>query len=349
MKRFFGIEFLRLLTSISVLLYHYRHFFGPYNSYSGNNFFDSKAELPFYSLLEGFYTNGFYGVHLFYTISGFVFSHVYLSTTREVTGKEFFINRFARLYPLHFATLIIVALLQLLHWTTSNSFQIVQINDVYHFVLNLFFISSWGFEEGHSFNAVIWSVSIEIAIYFVFFLLIIYLRKFNLSLTIFLSLILLAINKFDLNDSLFLECARLFFSGVLIYQIVSRFKSTYILMTISTILIILSFIGNFKIYLFCPSVLLLFTSAEEFIKNDKIKNFFKMSGNLTYALYLLHIPTQLLILFVANSLNFSDSIYFETYFFFIFFGIMIFLAHFCFKFYENPLNKKIRNILMSKS
>ena len=48
-------------------------------------------------------------------------------------------------------------------------------------------------------------------------------------------------------------------------------------------------------------------------------------------------------LFILNALNFSTSIYLETYFFFIFFGLMILIAHFCFKFYENPLNKKIRN------
>ncbi len=346
MKRYFGIEFLRLLTSVSVLLYHYRHFFGPYNSYSASNFFDDKTELPFFSFLEVFYVNGFYGVHVFYAISGFVFAHVYLSIDRKITSKEFFLNRFARLYPLHFATLIIVALLQFLHLATANSFQIIMINDVYHFILNLFFISSWGFENGHSFNGPIWSVSIEVAIYFLFFLLIIYLRKFKLSLVILLSIIFLSINKLNLNDSLFLECARLFFSGVLVYQIVSRFKNIYALSIVSLILIAISLIGNFKTHLFCPSLLLLFASCEELIKNDKIKTLFKMSGNLTYALYLLHIPTQLLILFIVNSFNFSTSVYLETYFFFIFFGVMAFLAHFCFKFYENPLNKKIRNFLM---
>ena len=219
MKRYFGIEFLRLLTSLSVLLYHYRHFFGPYNSYSSNNFFDDKTELPFFSLLENFYINGFYGVHVFYTISGFVFAHVYLSIDRKITSKEFFLNRFARLYPLHFATLIIVALLQILHLLSSNSFQIIMVNDVYHFILNLFFISSWGFEKGHSFNGPIWSFSIEVAIYFAFFFLIEYLRKYKLTLVIVLSIIFLLLRKLNINDSLFIECARLFFSGVLVYQI----------------------------------------------------------------------------------------------------------------------------------
>ena len=43
-------------------------------------------------------------------------------------------------------------------------------HDFYHFVLQFFFISSWGFEDGPSFNGPIWSVSIEIFIYGIFFL-----------------------------------------------------------------------------------------------------------------------------------------------------------------------------------
>ena len=43
MSRYYGIEFLRFLTSLSVLLYHYRLFFNPYNSYSSYNFSDEKV------------------------------------------------------------------------------------------------------------------------------------------------------------------------------------------------------------------------------------------------------------------------------------------------------------------
>ena len=43
MNRYYGIEFLRLLTSLSVLLYHYRLFFDPYNPYSAYNFSDKET------------------------------------------------------------------------------------------------------------------------------------------------------------------------------------------------------------------------------------------------------------------------------------------------------------------
>lgn len=42
-------------------------------------------------------------------------------------------------------------------------------NDIKHFLLNLFFASSWSFESGHSFNGPIWSVSVEVLLHALFF------------------------------------------------------------------------------------------------------------------------------------------------------------------------------------
>ena len=348
MSRYYGIEFLRFLTSLSVLLYHYRLFFNPYNSYSSYNFSEEKVNFPFYSLLEIFYNNGIYGVHVFYTISGFVFAYVYLSINKKVGGKEFFINRFGRLYPLHFATLIIITILLFINLIINNSFNINPFshNDFYHFMLQLFFISSWGFENGHSFNTPIWSVSIEIAIYGVFFFLINYLKKFNFWLPLLLCSILLFVNKIGLHDSLFLECARLFFSGVLVFYIISKLKFNKTLFLVSVGLLIFSFVGNFKTYIFCPSLVLFFVAIEEKIKNNKIKSFFGITGNLTYALYLLHVPLILAIIIVQKKFYISELLYIETIFFLIFFIVLIILAHVCFKSYEKPMNKKIRKIFL---
>ena len=90
MRKYYGIEILRLLTSLSVLLYHYRHFFGPSNITSQINYEVTKSSLPFYQFLESFYNHGLFGVHVFYTISGFVFAHVYLSASRKISFRDFF-------------------------------------------------------------------------------------------------------------------------------------------------------------------------------------------------------------------------------------------------------------------
>ena len=58
MKKYFGIEILRFLTSLAVLFYHYRHFFNPFNSDSVLKYNAAKTDLPFINLLNVFYENG---------------------------------------------------------------------------------------------------------------------------------------------------------------------------------------------------------------------------------------------------------------------------------------------------
>ena len=71
---------------------------------------------------------------------------------------------------MHFLTLIIVLVEQIISKSLTGSFAVYPFNDLYHFVLNIFFLSNWGFEHGLSFNAPVWSVSIEVFLYILFFL-----------------------------------------------------------------------------------------------------------------------------------------------------------------------------------
>lgn len=342
MKKYFGIELLRFLTSLSVLIYHYRHFFAPYNSSSNLNYFEISSSLPFYELFGAIYEHGIFGVHVFYTISGFVFAHIYLSINQKTTSKNFFINRFARLYPLHFATLILVTFLQFFSLGIFDTFQVIQINDLYHFFLHLFFISSWGFENGHSFNAPIWSVSVEVAIYIIFFFLLTFIQKYKMTFIILLSIILLIIDKMKFFDTLFLECARLFFSGTIIYYFFNMKFNNNVYLILSIILIPLAFLGNFKTFLFCPALVLFFISIDAYIKKDSYKLTLRNLGNLTYSLYLLHLPFQILLIIVWKLFGLNEVVFTHFFFLISFFLLLIITANLCFKFYEKPFNNIIR-------
>ena len=342
MKKYFGIEILRFFTSLSVLFYHYRHFFSPFNSTSSIDYKETFVYLPFSDFLNVFYQYGIYGVHVFYAISGFVFAHVYLSKEKLITSREFFLNRFARLYPLHFATLIIITVLQYISLFHFKSFQIVEFNDLYHFFLHLFFVSSWGFEQGHSFNAPIWSVSIEIAIYIIFFLTLSLLRRYKFIFVIILSIFLILLSKIFKIESLFLECARLFFSGVIVYLITTYFNKPKILIFISIIMVTVSFVGNYKTYLFCPFAVLLFSQIDYLIKTKSIQNLFSSLGDLTYSIYLIHVPLQIFIILNFDIFNLSETVYATKAFFIFFMILLLIISYFCFLKYEKPLNYKIR-------
>lgn len=344
MKIFYSVEILRFLTSISILLFHYKHFFYPFSTLSIVNYDSIEKSLPFYFFLKFFYVYGSYAVQLFYCISGFVFSHVYLLKKKNITFLNFFSNRFGRLYPLHLGTLLLVVFLQFMNLNMLGSYQgLIQFNDPFHFILQIFFISAWGFERGHSFNAPIWSVSIELGIYFIFFLLITNINKYKFFLLLFLIIFLLLIKKSTHSNNLFIECAQLFFSGVFVYLLFLTPTSKLILRIIALILLLSSFIGNFKIFLFCPSLLLLFLTIESYIEKFSFRNLFKILGNLTYSLYLLHFPLQLFIILVFNIFLISSSIFISKYFFFIFFIVLFVISYLSYKFYEYPLNKLIRS------
>ncbi len=166
--RLLGLELLRFIAAVGVLVWHYQHFL-----FVGH---DSAvpwetAALPLRWLLGPFYRYGYQGVELFWCISGFIFTWKYgaLLQRGALRFGRFAWLRFSRLYPLHLATLLIVAGLQYLYWLRYNQTFVYRFNDAWHFTLNLGFANWWGLQSGESFNGPSWSVSAEVLIYVAFF------------------------------------------------------------------------------------------------------------------------------------------------------------------------------------
>ncbi len=176
-RRFHSLDALRGLAALSVVFWHWRHFVPDHGSGV------EGTSLPLSALFFFFYAEGWRAVDLFFCLSGFVFFWRYSEVVarRGITSRDFAVLRFSRLYPLHFATLLLVAAGQAWMMNTRGSFFTFHANDARHFVLNLLFASSWGFERGASFNAPIWSVSVEIVLYAMFF---VYCRLFPIRLAL---------------------------------------------------------------------------------------------------------------------------------------------------------------------
>jgi len=121
--------------------------------------------LPVFTWLHDY---GWTMVDLFFLISGFVFSHVYLSEAGlrgGVTFRKFMLARLARLYPLHLATLLACA--AILWFGRPATWDTVRA-DLYHFVLNLLFLQESGLNADYSFNYPSWSISVEMICYVAF-------------------------------------------------------------------------------------------------------------------------------------------------------------------------------------
>jgi peptidoglycan/LPS O-acetylase OafA/YrhL len=164
-QRFYSLDVLRGLGALVIVFNHWPNFF--YYQFRGKTI--DPALLPLYPILKPLYTDGWRAVDMFFCLSGFIFFWLYSEKikSRFTTVKEFSILRFSRLYPLHLATLLLVAGGQILMWRIYGSWFVYDNNDVSHFISQLFFASAL---FGNSFNGPTWSVSVEILLYGMFFL-----------------------------------------------------------------------------------------------------------------------------------------------------------------------------------
>ena len=351
MKKLYLVELLRFISSLSVLIYHYKIFFFEFNGYLKLNLNNEIYLLPFNYIFNLFYKHGDYGVQMFWCISGFIMSYVYLNR-EKITTKEFFMNRFSRLYPIHFITLILVTIIQILSMNLTGEYQVFHLNDIYHFFLNLFFISGWGFHNGFSFNQPIWSVSMELIAYTFFFISLKYinilkLKNFNLGIMALLLFIFIFVDKNfmppNMNDTI-LNCLSLFILGSIVYYLMKKLKKSFFIL-FSILLLIISVIGNFKILIFCPAILMIFIYLEDFFKNFINKPLFLILGNVTYSTYLLHTPLTIISILVFKG---NKEIYLNPVFFVIYFLILISLSIYTYYLIEKKLQNKIRSIYIKK-
>ena len=166
-KYLLWINAARGIATLSVLIFHYHLFY--LGRYLDRSDIPSISSFPYSSLLWPIFTYGHWAVELFWIISGFVFSHVYRA--KIVSAWEFFSFRFARLYPLHFACLLYMAILQILSLNLVNHWQIYGNNNLRHFFLQVIMMpNTLKFSRGLSYDGPILSVSIEVVAYFIFFI-----------------------------------------------------------------------------------------------------------------------------------------------------------------------------------
>lgn len=143
------LDGLRGIAACVVAGYHLQIFY--YNGLSA--FFGGVA--------GWFFQWGWTFVDLFFVISGYIFAHVYRGGEDLRTGRQlgdFAVARFARLYPLHLAMLLIVALLD---WGKPD-------NTIAIFLCHLFMLQGLVPGADAGFVGPSWSISVEMLCYFLF-------------------------------------------------------------------------------------------------------------------------------------------------------------------------------------
>ena len=101
--------------------------------------------------------------------------------------------------------------------------------------------------------------------------------------------------------------------------------------------------GNFKILMFSPSFLIILIYSDALLTNNKIIKLFNFLGSLSYSIYMLHFPLMILFLLLENLKIINEKFYLNNNFFIFFIFLLILFSIISFKFFEHPLNKKIRS------
>ena len=361
LTEFIGLDLLRFMLAVSVVVRHYYHFYGPFKDSPFNDFGLYISIEPFYGTLKTIYNNGHYAVQVFWLISGLIFYTIY---EKEISNKyisfgKFVFLRFTRLYPLHFLMLLIVAALQVTYYKMHGEYFVYQINDLNRFFLQLFFMDAWLPTDKHSFNIPAWSVSVEVFVYLVYFLM----STANLTAgkklwTIFLFTML--INAFDILLP-FNRCLMFFFAGCILarYMMQNVSLARLLLANVAIIATItlyarllkahmveepgfmnINFVYTFRLIFVSAALVLLFIIAFRSMRSKFLISFFKVLGNMTYSIYLVHMPLQIAIFMILRPTNYN--VFNSPVILGVFLASSITVGWLMYNFFEKPVQRYLR-------
>lgn len=329
-----------------------------------------KSDAAYIDIFDNVFDEGFLGVSFFFILSGFILAYNYNDKIleRKVSKSKFYIARFARIYPLHLATLICAVPLSLFElWKNLP--------------LNLFLLQSWIPLKSvyFSLNSPSWSISTEAFFYLCFPFLVIINGKLNHTMRTGLVIIFTALvvylnfvlNKDQIHYWLYISpFIRVFdfILGIFMFELYKNFKKKplkqYVVNGLFSFSIVLFFIFfyfhnrieigfRYSIYYWIPMFSIILFSAVKSLpiyRPGIITRILSTKqliylGEISFAFYLIH---QLVIRYYSGLAG-----YFKFEFNVILVGIFVFLfsiicSIFAFEIIEKPFNSKIKKKLYDK-
>jgi peptidoglycan/LPS O-acetylase OafA/YrhL len=291
-------------------------------------------------------------VDFFWAISGLVFYQRYakLIGDRQIGAGTFALRRFARLYPLHIATLFAVAALQWAYVRSHGQFFIFDDNSPRAFAMQLLMASNWFSWQHGGFNGPIWSVSVEVLTYVCFFQVA---RLFGANL---LAGGLVAIGFMFLGfvdpGALFRQTVfrcgfMFFFAGVIAHWLLRQRFATLMAAGIAVAIGALagcgthlhdslSFLGILAV---CSLVLIARLGLLVMPLTRRLAIF----GQVTYSSYLLHFPLQLTAVLAVDAAGIGREVFLRPSLFFGYLGGVLALSMLSYRYFEQPLRLWIRS------
>ena len=360
-NRYALLDLLRFAACVMVLFWHYVHFFYAEPGVPVSGW--ASSQQPFYRQFPLFYQYGGLGVQVFWTLSGFVFFALFSLKigNRELTAKRFAVDRFSRLYPLHVFSLLAVCFLVWLFRLRIGNDGIYPCNDMYHFILNLCFVPYVLPHQGWSFNAPVWSVSLELIAYVIFFVFARWCKPtvFKVGCMAAVFALLKPWPESFPSGKEINQCLFFFFSGggiFLLLRTCSRHVhalAVYLLLVAAGGWLCASGMAAAvctRLGLHWLSGWILFfvlLGSFPFSLPGPLTSVCVHLGNLTYAVYMLHVSMQLSMMFVMKVImgKSAASIAVSPWFFLFYLATVLAVAEVVYRYFELPAKLRLCGLL----
>jgi peptidoglycan/LPS O-acetylase OafA/YrhL len=229
-----------------------------------------------------------------------------------------------------------------------------EMNDLKHFLLQVPMASNW-FSQGYSFNGPIWSVSVEILVYVLFFALC---RLIGTGYVVTIGVLIVAEQFYFwpfITDrfELFREATAYFFAGGLVALVAASANSQtrkaqrvimYAVIAATTSVLLAA---AYRFGIDSEGVTIVAAALSVYVfqlfdfKGRWINNVCATVGSLTYSSYLLQFPLQLLLALLCLIAGSNIPLY-QRWFLLLYLGLVFVLAFFCYRLFELPMQNEIR-------